>query len=396
MRPPPIVHLSGDFPDAIDSNKTRVIQSLLDLTEQQFEHEVYSLNRVEIGPISAITSFISSLGYARCKIDDWRPFERGVALGYPAPGRGLLHVSCLKDVAAQIAERLLANPPALLVGHKLTIEGVVAREVSQRISRPYAITIQGDTDSKILAVRPDLRVLFAKIYHGAAHVFCFAPWALAEVERRLGARNGPVTVLPCPTELDEPLAPRPTGEDIISVFHLMSRRRKNLAGMVQAMAILAKKGTQAGLVVYGGGSAADMHAAGHILSGTPSVRLGGAVSRAQMPLQMNRGIGFVLPSRRETFGLVFVEALFAGLPIVYPRGQGVSGYFENAPFALAVDAGDTDAIAQAMTRLVDEESELKAALADWQSSSDANRFQRSSIGEAFAMGLRDAQQLTAT
>lgn len=32
-------------------------------------------------------------------------------------------------------------------------------------------------------------------------------------------------------------------------------------------------------------------------------------------------------SHRETFGLVYIEALSQGLPIVYSQGQGVSGYF---------------------------------------------------------------------
>ncbi|PEQ10969.1 hypothetical protein B2G71_19315 [Novosphingobium sp. PC22D] len=387
MTLPIVVHLSGDFPDTIDRNKTRVIESLLDLTEQRFEHTVYSINRVAISPVSAITDFIRTLGRPRGQIDDWQRFERGVALGYRAPGRGLLHATYLKTVAVQIADQLQANPPALVVGHKLTIEGIVARNLAQRIGRPYAITIQGDTDTKILAARPDLKALFAKIYHGAAHVFCFAPWALIEMERRLGTRDGPVTVLPCPTELDKPLPPKGAGRDLISVFHLKNCHRKNLAGMVGAMKILAKSAQQTGLVVYGGGSAADEQAAMRIASVTPSVRLGGAVDRAQMPLRMNEGVGFVLPSRRETFGLVFIEALFAGLPIIYPQGQAISGYFKDAPFALAVDSCDTAAIARAMATLVHKEGELKAALADWQSSSDARRFQRPSIGDAFAQGL---------
>lgn len=389
MRSPLVVHITGDFPDSIDRNKTKVIGSLLDLTAAQFEHRALSLNRASIGLASVARDFVTSLGRPPCRVD-WHDFEGGQALAYVAPGRGVLHATYLESLAAQIGERLSANPPALLVGHKLTIEGIVASKVSAMVGRPYAITVQGDTDTKILAARPDLKRLFAQVYHGAAHVFCFAPWALAQVEKRLGRRQGPTTVIPCPTELDEPIAPKSGGGELVSVFHLQSHRRKNLDGMAEAMTSLRRRGVQARLAVYGGGSAEDRSAAHKVVAASSSVRLAGVAGRGEMPGLMNKGIGFVLPSRRETFGLVFVEALFAGLPIVYPRGQAVSGYLDGAAFALPVDANDPGAIAGAMAHLINREVLLKSSLAEWQRSDDARRFQRPHIGSAFAAGLRSA------
>ena len=41
---------------------------------------------------------------------------------------------------------------------------------------------------------------------------------------------------------------------------------------------------------------------------------------------------FIMPSFHETFGLVYLEAMTQGLPIIYTKGQGVDGYFkENSP-----------------------------------------------------------------
>ena len=36
---------------------------------------------------------------------------------------------------------------------------------------------------------------------------------------------------------------------------------------------------------------------------------------------------FTMPSLTETFGLVYVEALSQGLPILYTEGEGVDGFF---------------------------------------------------------------------
>ncbi|MBB1536945.1 MAG: glycosyltransferase, partial [Bacteroidia bacterium] len=38
---------------------------------------------------------------------------------------------------------------------------------------------------------------------------------------------------------------------------------------------------------------------------------------------------FALASLKETFGLVYVEALTQGLPILYSEGEGIDGLFDD-------------------------------------------------------------------
>jgi glycosyltransferase involved in cell wall biosynthesis len=44
---------------------------------------------------------------------------------------------------------------------------------------------------------------------------------------------------------------------------------------------------------------------------------------------------FIMPSFTETFGLVYIEALSQGLPIIYTKGQGVDGYFNSGEVGYA-------------------------------------------------------------
>lgn len=45
---------------------------------------------------------------------------------------------------------------------------------------------------------------------------------------------------------------------------------------------------------------------------------------------------FVMPSENETFGLVYVEAMSQGLPLIYTKGQGFDSYFEDGQIGYAV------------------------------------------------------------
>src|SRR3546814_415349 len=125
-------------------------------------------------------------------------------------------------------------------------------------------------------------------------------------------------------------------------------------------------------------------------SDSPSFDFAGHLEGAALTSKMNQSIALVLPSRRESFGLVFVEALFAGLPVIYPAGAAVDGYFPGKSFALPVDARSPASIASAMRLAMDNELTMKAELAEWQRSDDALRFMRPAIAEAYSRGLRAA------
>jgi glycosyltransferase involved in cell wall biosynthesis len=277
-----------------------------------------------------------------------------------------------------------------VIGHKLTVEGIVAREVARLLGIPFAITIQGNTDQKILDARRDLRGRFARIYHEAACVFSFAPWARAAVEQRLGKRDARTLDLPCPTMLDQIRPPAPGGNALISVFHLRNHAIKNLAGLARAMRALGTEGCPATLQVIGGGSAAETAACAALIAKTPNITLTGPQSPDALGPTMNKAIALVMPSKRESFGLVFVEALFAGLPIIYPKGAGVDGYFDGLPFAIAVDPRNPRALAAALRHAITEEAAIKHALARWQEDGGLTRFTRDAIGAVFDQGLQAA------
>ncbi len=61
---------------------------------------------------------------------------------------------------------------------------------------------------------------------------------------------------------------------------------------------------------------------------------------------------FIMPSKPQTFGLVYVEALTQGLPIIYGKGQGFDGYFDEGVVGYHAEAFDISDIANAIESVI--------------------------------------------
>ena len=60
-----------------------------------------------------------------------------------------------------------------------------------------------------------------------------------------------------------------------------------------------------------------------------------------------------MPSYTETFGIVYIEALSQGLPIVHSRGQGVDGLFKADTVSESANPYDPSDIASAISTLLE-------------------------------------------
>ena len=59
-----------------------------------------------------------------------------------------------------------------------------------------------------------------------------------------------------------------------------------------------------------------------------------------------------MPSKFELFGLVYIEALSQGKPVLYSKGEGIDGFLTNYRAGKAVDPDNADAIANGIKEIV--------------------------------------------
>ena len=67
---------------------------------------------------------------------------------------------------------------------------------------------------------------------------------------------------------------------------------------------------------------------------------------------------FIMISKKETFGLTYIESLSQGTPIIYTREQGIDGLFNTQPVGFGVDEIDLYKIKNSMNKIKENYYEL--------------------------------------
>jgi phosphatidylinositol alpha-1,6-mannosyltransferase len=241
-----------------------------------------------------------------------------------------------------------------------------------------------------------------------------------EEARRANGDLGPVEVVPLCLEerppagqVDEALLDR-AGRDFLLIVARMasSERYKGHDQLLRAIAGDAAAGNvrprlEAGgnvrprLVIAGDGDdrprlaqlASDLGIADQVL-------FTGFVSEATLAELYARSSIFVMPSRGEGFGLVYLEAMRAGKPCVAARASAAAEIVADGETGLLVDASDTGELKAALGRLL-ESPELARRMGEagrrrWEQVFSPERFRerlrplldRLTLGEGRATGAR--------
>jgi glycosyltransferase involved in cell wall biosynthesis len=82
------------------------------------------------------------------------------------------------------------------------------------------------------------------------------------------------------------------------------------------------------------------------------VRVEGATSNRHAIERVSQARALIMPSENEPFGMVAIEALSVGVPIILDRSAGVLDFLEASDAILPIDCGDPRAIASAIRTLL--------------------------------------------
>ncbi|MBD8892421.1 glycosyltransferase [Roseibium litorale] len=360
---PHILHLSADYPNPYRNRTTTAIERLVISAVRENggigDHVVMSLNRTSL-PWK--THFIDCGERDGVRVFAYRYF--GLPMGIGLAGT-------MRRVARKIAKVLNAEgwQPDLIHAHKFAFEGIAGLELCETYGGTprFFVSVRGESERNVLLFKPNYRPLLRRIAERADMIYHVSAWFRAAFHEHIPEQPAKERLLPNIVGNTAPELPSmPPNGRFATVLHLNLRKRKGLNDLLKGFAIFHEANPDVCLDIIGPGD--DETVAAVIkeideLDLAASVKLLGGMDGKTLFEHLPHYIALALPSHQETFGMVYLEALFAGIPILYSRDTGIDGYLDGVNAGVGVEAGNAEDIASALEKLYRDNAAYRSSIA---------------------------------
>lgn len=131
--------------------------------------------------------------------------------------------------------------------------------------------------------------------------------------------------------------PLPKDKEIVLTCVANIEKNKNQTTLVKVCDILNTKGYKVKLNLAGKINNKTIY---KDVSSKPYVNYMGLIGKEQVLECLRQTDVFIMPSIHETFGMVYAEALSQGVPVIYTRGQGFDGQFQEGEVGYSINCYD--------------------------------------------------------
>lgn len=309
-----ILHIHSDYPDGVQGfPSTKAVYNLI-LNSKGFEHYVVSINRVA-NPFK--------IGFRK---------EGNVfVFNYFGVPVSFFYFVFLHILRFWILIRLKDYAFDVVHSHKATTDAFVGDFIASKKVIPHVISIRGGTDVHNFNKYRLFSIFFKNVLNSSEHCFFVSPWVKSVLTDKYNIIFDSYSILPNICDIDE-VSPdfcgyKPNAFCTVLSFH--QYKRKKVIELIDVVSSLKKKGVDITLDIFGGGSEhIEEILKLHIIKSNVADRvfLKGKIDNRILLEAFKLYNALLLPSVDETFGMVYIEALSVGTPILYTKGTGIDGY----------------------------------------------------------------------
>ncbi len=277
-----------------------------------------------------------------------------------------LYLSRLKSVAKKCIKTVEKYKPDILHGHMMFCDGIICNMVYKRLGIEYVVSVRNtDMNLWFLWRLPWIRKKGIEVALNAKGIiFINNPYTNLFLERMplryRKALREKMTVVPNGVDRfwhENRYKPHviTAGKPIKLLTVGRIERNKNQETVAEALKILKDYGTEA---VYTNVGAVKDEGIAKRLKKIKNISLVNDLPKERLIDFYREADIFVLTSLRETFGLVYMEAMTQGLPVIYSEGQGVDGLFNDGEIGYRVKKDDPDEIANRVIKIIENYSDI--------------------------------------
>lgn len=258
----------------------------------------------------------------------------------------------------EILRRVDMRDVRLLHAHTLMTDGSIAMKLSRETGLPYVVTLRY-SDETIWRWEPHLHPLAREILRGAARVVFLSEGVRERVLKTWFSQKERETLIPRTTVIPNGISPAWLGAEPrelvsepvrVGFAGLLNNRKRPLDALHAVHQANARGGRGYVLRVAGSGPLEDKVKAAL----SEDDRFVGRLQGVEAMKRFYAGCDVLLvPSSAETFGMVYLEAMSQGIPVIYTRGQGFDGQFPEGEIGYSAACGDIREQADRLIQICD-------------------------------------------
>lgn len=280
----------------------------------------------------------------------------------------ILYMAKINTIVKDLKKTVDLSSVDAIHASTLCLDGAVAYKLHQETGIPYICAIRNTDVNNYYKVFKWRKGFFSKILEAASKVIFISPkykenflseMIPVSVRNKIDAR---VMVIPNGVSnvfLENKSAEHKTfNGELNLIFVAAFYKGKGLVETIQAIELLRNNGYKIKLNAIGKGLPNRPHDADYeaqvetLAKGKDWIKTQTFKKPEEIIEEMRQANAFVMVSKPETFGLVYVEALSQHLPIIYAEGQGFDGYYPDGFVGYPADAGNVGSIAEKIESLI--------------------------------------------
>lgn len=274
----------------------------------------------------------------------------------------LIYFTKINKIVRDSKKKIDIDKIGIIHAHSLFINGGVARRLKIMSGKKYIVEVQNTDINLCFNKLRHLKKVGIRILNDAEQIIFYSPSYKEHLIREIIPKTLQTSIETksrvIPSGIDEfwlenkYRARRKIDDKKLNLIYVGDvNSNKNIVTTIKACKILIEKGYDISYKIVGRIVDDKLE---ELINRYNFIKYVPYSPKEELIKHYREGDIFIMPSRYETFGLVYAEALSQGLPVIYTRGQGFDGQFNEGEVGYSVQYDSAEEIVEKIKLIIND------------------------------------------